>query len=184
MDSLLSICSRTGRPGPLSRLRACTMKLRFYRIFKPNIHKYLCQVILPIRIWEWGTSSGTCPCWIFILSPLVGALNYGRGFALCNVYVLMCLPGYELSNIHVLTCHLDVTYPLICLFMQKGCPFQRRSWELKFYPTITQNGNLIQYRLLQCCRCLSCVGVYPRGSLYYKSSCTGVRSAVIQVQII
>jgi hypothetical protein len=51
-NSLLSICPKTGWPG-MTGLDSGTEPQYWVKIlqgFKVQIHKYLCQVILPIRI--------------------------------------------------------------------------------------------------------------------------------------
>jgi hypothetical protein len=99
-------------------------------------------------------SLGTSLCCIFILLPLVGVFNCGRGLALSNIHALLT----RMSVIHI---HVS--------FCQVGCLFPGRSWELKLYVTVTQNGRLIPHSLLYRCRCLSYVKVYPRGSFYRKN---------------
>ena len=54
-------------------------------------------------------------------------------------------------------------------FCQVGCQFPGRPWELKLYSTDTQNGSLTPNSFLYWHRCLSYVGVHPRGSLYLQN---------------
>ena len=82
-------------------------ELRFYKSFKSQIHKHLCQVIPPIRMQGQGISIGTHLCWTLILLPLVGVFKGGRGLPLPdNIHVVTYLTEQDLSKIHVLTCQL------------------------------------------------------------------------------
>ena len=106
-------------------------------------------------------------CCAFTLLPLVGVFNCGRKPALSNIHVLTCLPGWDLSNIHVLTCQPGCQLPryMYVSFCQVGCQFPGISWELKLYLATTQSGSLIPNSFFYWCRCLSSVGVHPRGNI-------------------
>lgn len=74
------------------------LELRFYRVFKPKIHKHLCQLNSTNQDLGIGTSLGTCLCCALILLPLAGVFNSGRRLALSDIHLLTCKPGCQLST--------------------------------------------------------------------------------------
>ena len=163
LESLLSIYSRS-----MAHVQELNHdpELQSYRSFKAKTHKHLCQVISSIRIQGQGISLGTCFCYTFILLPLTGVFRCSSRLPLPNIHFLTCLPGWDLSKIHVLTCQ------------PQDVSSQRSLGNLNFTGFSIQNGRLIPNSFLYWCRCLSYVGVYPRGSLYHKGLYIGAGSAI------